>query len=223
MKKSFVKVVAIFSIIFMSFFIKNNSVIALECTYSLPQTYMDKSGTPAQLKIDYTHKKVIKSINSSSNIESLMLKCTESGCKIGIKTSSRLYTSSDKSTYLANPYYIIDINKKLTGQKCPNYLELKAKTFDMDMPTNGYKLSTTDEKNYINSLTNIYYETKKSNDKFNNITINNDPSTGKDFATYLASVGDLVFINTSLKEKYPSDNFNKFKKIMNKVVQLIVL
>ena len=65
MKKSFVKVVAIFSIIFMSFFIKNNSVIALECTYSLPQTYMDKSGTPAQLKIDYTHKKVIKSINSS--------------------------------------------------------------------------------------------------------------------------------------------------------------
>ena len=52
------------------------------------------------------------------------------------------------------------------------------------------------------------------NDKFNNITINNDPSTGKDFATYLASVGDLVFINTSLKEKYPSDNFNKFKKIM---------
>lgn len=67
MKKSFVKVVAIFSIIFMSFFIKSMSVSATEyynCDYSSPLTYMDENNIPTNLQLSLKFKVPYHAIQS---------------------------------------------------------------------------------------------------------------------------------------------------------------
>lgn len=211
MKNSLFKILIVLSIVVVAFFLKTIDVSALSCTYILPQTYMDKSNKPAQLKIEYTQKKITKKINTTSNIDDIIFKCDDDKCRIGIKTESRLQP-------LENPYYIAWFSNGLNKlNQCPDYVSIKVSSIISveSEPKLKVKMSKTNSNQYASDLTRVYYKDKDKGKSYNNITLNADNTNiASIFPSYLVSSGRLTFINKEIKEKYPTNNWSKFKKIM---------
>ena len=136
MKKSFVKVVAIFSIIFMSFFINKSVVNAETCRWVSPLTYLNENNLPSLIQSQVVYK--TNSETSHSEIQSLTsfrLKYDDS-YKIGYavskfnttpKGSPSLNGEGGYNIYLNGTYNVIEYDNVPSGN-CSNYKYVKVET-----------------------------------------------------------------------------------------------
>lgn len=136
MKKSFVKVVAIFSIIFMSLFINKSVVNAETCRWVSPLTYLNENNLPSLIQSQVVYK--TNSETSHSEIQSLTsfrLKYDDS-YKIGYavskfnttpKGSPSLNGEGGYNIYLNGTYNVIEYDNVPSGN-CSNYKYVKVET-----------------------------------------------------------------------------------------------
>ena len=136
MKKSFVKIVTIFSIIFMSFFINKSVVNAETCRWVSPLTYLNENNLPSLIQSQVVYK--TNSETSHSEIQSLTsfrLKYDDS-YKIGYavskfnttpKGSPSLNGEGGYNIYLNGTYNVIEYDNVPSGN-CSNYKYVKVET-----------------------------------------------------------------------------------------------
>lgn len=161
MKKSFVKVVAIFSIIFMSFFMNKSVVNAETCRWVSPLTYLNENNLPSLIQSQVVYK--TNSETSYSEIQSLTsfrLKYDGSN-KIGYavskfnttpKGSPSLNGEGGYNIYLNGTYNVIEYDNVPSGD-CSNYKYVKVKTKSNGARKNfKVTLSGVTESEYQNYL-----------------------------------------------------------------------
>lgn len=161
MKKSFVKVVAIFSIIFISFFMNKSVVNAETCRWVSPLTYLNENNLPSLIQSQVVYK--TNSETSHSEIQSLTsfrLKY-DGSYKIGYavskfnttpKGSPSLNGEGGYNIYLNGTYNVIEYDNVPSGD-CSNYKYVKVKTKSNGARKNfKVTLSGVTESEYQNYL-----------------------------------------------------------------------
>lgn len=161
MKKSFVKVVAIFSIIFMSFFMNKSVVNAETCRWVSPLTYLNENNLPSLIQSQVVYK--TNSETSHSEIQSLTsfrLKY-DGSYKIGYavskfnttpKGSPSLNGEGGYNIYLNGTYNVIEYDNVPSGD-CSNYKYVKVETKSNGARKNfKVTLSGVTESEYQNYL-----------------------------------------------------------------------
>lgn len=191
MKKSFVKVVAIFSIIFMSFFMNKSVVSATEyynCDYSSPLTYIDDNNIPTNLQLSlkfnvpYSALGVINPGNllpgvkfawetqtSTNSVNSFCLNKDELFYNFGFKLNEPVdYNRTDRSAVTQINQYIINTYASLD-------LDNNNSPYIMVYVKNGtLKAKNVGQSEYEQYLKNTQYKgMTASNRSYNLITLNN--------------------------------------------------
>jgi len=256
MKKPFIKIITILSIIFISFFIEKNSVFADEkCYWISPLTYMNEFGLPSniQSKIEYESNegsykgKYGPDTSAIVNLTSYRLKYNGSKYDIGYSVETlphspkgaTLNEQGGYNIYLDETYK--QSKKELVpdttpGSDCSKYKYAKA-TVSKEKHGYGYLFNITisgvKESEYINYLRSggqfknlfnskntygIYSDLNANgtNDDFSGFSDQDyDGTKQSTFAKMIEKTGgEIIFVNTKLRENYPTDHLKQFKQML---------
>ena len=258
MKKPFIKILTILSIIFISFSIGKTSAFADEkCYWISPLTYMNEYGLPSNIKSQVQYEtnesgykgKFGPDVSVTVSLTSYRLKYNGSKFDIGysieklphLPKKAKLNEQNGYNIYLDETYSTtkntLSYDIAPDSNTCSNYKYVSA-VFYKEL--NNYKnvfqvtLSGVEESEYINYLKSggqykNLFDSKKSYGTFNLYTngTNNDFSGFADqdynktnkytFGKMIEKTGgEIIFINSKAREKYPSTQWNKFVDIMKK-------
>lgn len=244
MKKSFVKVVAIFSIIFMSFFMNKSVVNAETCRWVSPLTYLNENNLPSLIQSQVVYK--TNSETSHSEIQSLTsfrLKY-DGSYKIGYavskfnttpKGSPSLNGEGGYNIYLNGTYNVIEYDNVPSGD-CSNYKYVKVET-----KSNGARknfkvtlsgVTESEYQNYLktggqyknlfesNRLYGIYTLHAFTTDKqLQNMRDESKESGIRGFDYYYHMItqtgGTIYFVNTKQAEAYPTQKLSAVKQMIS--------
>lgn len=136
MKKSFVKIVIMFSLIFMSFFIDKSVVNAETCKWISPLTYLNENNLPSLIQSQIVYKTNNESSHSEvQNLTSFRLKY-DGNYKIGYAVTKlnenpsgnlSLNSEGGYNIYLNGTYNAIEFDDIPSGD-CSNYKYVKVET-----------------------------------------------------------------------------------------------
>lgn len=161
MKKSFVKIVTIFSIIFMSFFINKSVVSAETCRWISPLTYLNENNLPSLVQSQVVYKTNNQAKHSETqSLTSFRLKY-DGSYRIGYAVSKfntapkgnpSLNGEGGYNIYLNGTYNAIEYDTVPSGD-CSNYKYVKAETkFSGSRKIFKVTLSNVTESEYLNYL-----------------------------------------------------------------------
>lgn len=244
MKNTFIKILTILTIIFISFFIKEDKVAAETCRWISPLSFINENGLPSKIlsHVEYEDGSGIFGPDALSikALTSYRLKYDGSNYKIGYsveklnptpKGNPTLNSEGGYNIWLDGSYGGLGYDAKPNGN-CSSYKYVKAtvsysggafyitingvsKDEYVSYLSNGGQYKNLFPSGNLYGQYNIYAYTTKNDFS----EIKDQDYSGEHTITFYnmidATGGTIYFVNMSESEAYPTDNFSSFQEMMN--------